>query len=114
MTFNKFKRLNPNIINEFVDNAFRVYCYSLYQMDWLLSHGVTLDDALLSLINHTQACAEDEMPEIVLNDWTGPKGMIYASFWEFTDSEYQDKNYMRHLLNDADYVMYRTDVKRHD
>ena len=114
MTFNKFKRLNPNIINEFVDNAFRVYCYSLYQMDWLLSHGVTLDDALLSLINHTQAGAEDEMPEIVLNDWTGPKGMIYASFWEFTDSEYQDKNYMRHLLNDADYVMYRTDVKRHD
>lgn len=114
MTFNKFKRLNHNIVNEYGDNAFRAYCYSLYQTDWLLSHGVTLDDALLGLINHTQACAEDEMPEIVLNDWTGPKGMIYASFWEFTDSEYQDKDYMRRLLSDADYVIYRTDVKRHD
>lgn len=33
MTFNKFKRLNPNIANEFGDNTFRAYCYSLYQMD---------------------------------------------------------------------------------
>lgn len=114
MTFNKFKRLNPNIANEFGDNTFRAYCYSLYQMDWLLSHGVTLEEALLSLITHTMNYPDGETPEIVLNDWTGPKGMIYASFWEFTDSEYQHKNYMRRLLSDADYVIYRTDVKRHD
>lgn len=114
MTFNKFKRLNPNIVNEYGDDAFRAYCYNKYQTDWLLSHGVTLDEAFLSLISHAQIYDEDETPELVLNDWTGPKGMIYASFWEFANSEYQDKDYMKHWLNAADYVIYIMDVKRHD
>ena len=37
--------------------------------------------------------------------------MVYASFYEFLESEYKMDAYMRELLNDEDYAAYVADVQ---
>lgn len=110
MTYRRFAAMNPSFVRRNGKDAFKAYCYSLYQMDWLTSHGIALDDALVSLAAHAMEY-DDEAAETVVNEWTGYNGMVYASFYEFLESEYKMDAYMRELLNDEDYAAYVADVQ---
>lgn len=114
MIYARFKLYNPTFEKDYPDDAFRVYCYNLYQLDWLLEHGHLLDDVLVSLIGHVKESDPDDLPENILNEWPGPQAQIYASFWEFCENEYRDEDYMRSLLNATDYNLYVKDKLNFD
>lgn len=111
MTYETFKLYNPHFEQKTGDDAFRTYCYNLYQLDWLKEHGHLLDDVFISLITETRDADEDALAEEILQEWPGPDSQIYACFWEFCENEYQDEEYMRSILNDEDYDLYIKDIQ---
>lgn len=93
---------------------FELDCYHAYQLDWMMSHGFTIDDVMdqlkASLIDQVESdnevidsgrkmdnfmqCAKEEF----LMEQGFGNGTIYACLDEFLDHEYQDPRYMKHLL----------------
>lgn len=86
-------------------------CYEAYQLDWMISHGHSLED----LFNEYQDCLEDDLLE---NGWVsdadevdsamdnaregfldrGFGGSIYVCKDEFLGAEFRDPDYMDHLF----------------
>lgn len=110
MTYERFIQLNSQFVSTYKELAFKAYCYSKYQMEWLLSHGVTFDEVIISLLKYAQNYGLKDIKSILV-DWTGSRkiGMIYSSFEEFVQTEYQQEKYMRGLLNNEDYALYIKD-----
>ena len=93
---------------------FEKICYGAYQLDWMISHGYSLQDLkeiltglavedieeepLSAPTDETSVRAEADC--IVERFWTeaGFNGSLYVSKEEFLGAEYQDEAYMRHLL----------------
>lgn len=93
-------------------SEFEQKCYDAYKLDWMQSHGYTLRDYLNALINEDEeASAAGNYPEGDTRDIfesldssfeyeTGfPGGTIWACKDEFLGAEFQDKDYMEHLLS---------------
>ncbi len=94
---------------------FELKCYHAYQLDWMMSHGFTIDDVMNALkqslmdqidsdneviesgkrMNLFFQCAEEEF----LNESGFGEGSMYTCLGEFLDHEYMDIDYMKHLLN---------------
>lgn len=91
--------------------------YQLYKIDWLSSHGYTLDDVLKkvwTIINHVGFDIEVEADLLDAFEEVGFNGEIYACFDEFIDNEYQDNHYMEYLLGGTesnDYKAYIKDIQ---
>lgn len=91
--------------------------YQLYKLDWLKSHGYTLDDVLKkvwTIINHIDFDIEVEADLLDAFEEVGFNGEIYACFDEFIDNEYQDNQYMKCLLGSTesdDYKAYIKDIQ---
>lgn len=115
-SFKSFMTTHKSSIQAVKDMAFKNYCYALYQFNWILSRGFTLDDTFFYLLSYASdlyidaTSALDITVESIQNDWDGLNGQIYASFYEFLDSEYQDENYMKTLLSPEDFETYKKDV----
>ena len=89
---------------------FRRKCYVAYQLDWMISHGYSIADYVHALAEADQdAAVDDAYPEGdadyiygVLSEAVEETGFGSGSIWvcyaEFLDAEYQDVNYMKHLL----------------
>ena len=89
---------------------FKRRCYELYQLDWMMTHGYSLQDAFNVLREgYVEGCAEgdidggtgcdddfDYMEEYF--EEQGFNGSIFACEEEFYDCEYQDVEYMEYLL----------------
>lgn len=87
--------------------------YQKYQLDWMLSHGKSLDD----LMDCMQGWWEDDETR----EWCSPKtafadfekagfdGELWACFDEFLESEYLDIPYMRRLLTAKEFEEYLQD-----
>lgn len=91
---------------------FEQRCYDAYKLDWMISHGYTLRDYLNALIyEDEEASAEGIYPEGDTRDIyeyldssfeyeTGfPGGTIWVCKDEFLGAEFQDKDYMEHLIS---------------
>ncbi len=86
----------------------RKTAYELYRLDWMQSHGHTVNELVREIINYARE--DDEWPDNVMTDdgideafavWEqdiGLGGEIWACFDEFLDAEYQDADYMTKLL----------------
>ena len=97
-------------IERFVDA-----CYEAYQLDWMLSHGYSLQDAYEIIvgiaseeITHPMNIPTDESGMSVLakeakstflNDVGFGPGSMFACKKEFLSAEYLDEDYMRHLFS---------------
>lgn len=92
----------------------REHSYELYKLDWMASHGYTLQDvadALATLAGF--GVPQDELlNEFEQDGFDG--GEIYASFDEFVDNEYKDMDYMRSLLSREDFMLYLRDLDKAD
>lgn len=78
--------------------------YELYKIDWKQSHMITPQvekDALKDYYEGlTNSDFDDEFNYEEYIDEFGYDGQIYACYDEFLDSEFQDKEYMRSLIDD--------------
>ena len=91
--------------------------YSMYQMDWMLRHGITLAgiDEVVSELFHLKA--QDPEDKTTFSEYIeeyGFSGMIWVCFEEFLECEYQDASYIKMLLSEADYAVYLQDRKNLD
>ena len=93
----------------------RKLCYELYKIDWENSHMITKDRKMDSIKNYYEdLVGSDE--EYTYNDYLeefGYDGELYVCFEEFLESEYRDKEYIAHLLdNDNLFAIYCKDTKK--
>lgn len=88
--------------------------YELYKLDWMASHGYSLQDVAVELANLAGfGVPQDELlNEFEQDGFVG--GEIYASYDEFVDNEYLDMEYMRSLLSKEDFMLYLRDIEKAD
>lgn len=89
--------------------------YEKYKLDWMLSHGWTLEVLFLQLDslwseeeNPDDMAPSDYFNEFECNDAFG--GSLYSCMNEFLNMEYKDKNYMKRLLDIPEYRAYLDDI----
>lgn len=92
------------------ETLFRKRCYELYQLDWMMSHGYSLQDAFnLLREGYAEGCASGNINRGT--DWDndfdameeyfeeqGFYGALFVCEDEFYACEYRDPEYMKHLL----------------
>ena len=107
--FDKFcnKYLNDDAQKE----AFEQKCYEAYQLDWMISHGYSIRDYLLALVEEDEKARENgDYPEDDALDIaecfnarfeyeSGFNGESWAGKAEFLDAEFLDAGYMGHLFS---------------
>jgi hypothetical protein len=89
---------------------FKKRCYELYQLDWMMTHGYSLQDAFNILRNgYAESCASGDIDGgtdynddfDVIEEYFEEQGFcgeIFVCEDEFYDCEYQDTEYMEYLL----------------
>lgn len=87
--------------------------YNKYQLDWMRSHGKSLDD-LVEHMTESWKNADEKRTFTPIRAFfhveeAGFGGEIWACFDEFLETEYQDMEYMSGLLNPDEYAEYLTD-----
>ena len=86
----------------------KTIAYEKYKLNWMMAHGCTLSDVM----NELDDMQEDEPDTCVSNlfsDWEYEFGFaseIWASYGEFLECEFQDKDYMKSILNEEEYKEY--------
>ena len=97
--------------------------YRKYQLDWMMTHGYTVNDVIDQLENaakqsfdeedvneHIQDHAGitrlfDQAGDIFLYE-TGFDGSMWVCYQEFLDAEFLDAEYMKELLSSSEYEEY--------
>lgn len=105
---NEYGVVNP----DFNDVNIKKIAYEKYKLDWMLHHGYTLAN-LMDELDSMQEESEDTVSQLFI-DWEYGFGFgseIWVCFNEFIDNEYQDKGYMKQLLNWEEYAKYEEDIK---
>lgn len=85
--------------------------YEKYKLDWMKRHGYTLIDLIKELQSCLEEVDEDEAIDLneIFEDWEFDCGFhseIWVCYEEFLENEYQDKEYMREILDDVDFSEY--------
>ena len=95
------------------DNMFILEAaYELYKQDWIDSHTTSQMrlKALRGYYQYVDECLENTELYESFEDWIFEQGyeggILYVSFDEFLDNEFQDKEYMKELLS---YVVFYAD-----
>ena len=80
---------------------FQKKCYEAYCLDWMISHGVSLNSIMDVVAENIKESDESLSSEKLLSDFEeqGFNGSIYACYDEFMDSEFWDREYMPKLLS---------------
>ena len=98
---------------------FEQKCYEAYRLDWMLSHGYTIDDVISGICDIAiEAVSEDplnamtdeqavrEMTDACRYELFYERGLGQGSIWacknEFLDAEFKDVDYMTHLISMMD------------
>lgn len=82
--------------------------YEKYKMDWMISHGHTLEELICEL-NLMQEEEDASTVSTLYKDWEYGFGFgseIWACYDEFMDYEFTDKKYMKSLLTEDELEMY--------
>ena len=89
-------------------------CYELYKIDWKYSHMITPERQMDSLKNYFEDARYFPDGEYSYNDYLeehGYDGELYACYDEFCETEYLDKEYIEHLLdNEKLFAVYCADI----
>lgn len=91
--------------------------YDRYRLDWMTSHGITLEvinKAVSEFINTRIEDPECKMSFSEYIEERGFDGMIWACFEEFLECEYRDASYVKTLLSEVDYAIYLVDICKTD
>lgn len=96
-----------------MNNDIKKRAYELYKLDWMASHGHTLQDiaAVVAELSDLGVPSEEVFSEFEQNGFS-PNGEIYVCFDEFVVNEYQDMDYMRSLLSKEDFKLYLKDLDK--
>lgn len=93
--------------------TFRRECYRRYQLDWMMSHGHSVDDLGIAVLKGIGGGPVDENREAdefaIWEQDIGFGGEIWACYEEFLDAEYGDRDYMLRLLPLAMHARWRAD-----
>lgn len=87
--------------------------YDRYRLDWMTSHGITLEVINKTVSEFINEKVQDPECEMTFSEYVaehGLNGMIWACFEEFLECEYKDATYVRTLLSNADYTIYLYDI----
>lgn len=82
--------------------------YEKYKLDWMIAHGYTLAD-IMNELNDMQEEEPDTCVSNLFSDWEYEFGFgseIWACYDEFLEYEFNDKDYMKSLLNEDEYKEY--------
>ncbi len=103
--------------------CFEKKCYSAYQLDWMMSHGYSLDDLYRVMLKYEKEMFDPEdfikdgeersfdfdesdlersamqARDILLFEQGFGNGSIFACMNEFLNHEYRDAYYMKHLFD---------------
>lgn len=108
--------VEPAIKLEGRKDAFEEACYSAYQLDWMISHGHSLSNLYKVWLEYEQESFDpddfNEKPfdesdlerammqarDVLLYERGFGESQIFASKNEFLTHEFQDSDYMEHLL----------------
>ena len=104
----------PGWTNYYNDKSISYIAYQRYQLDWMISHGHSLEE----LLNIMDDIWDDEYPSghgpsSCFEDFesdTGFGGELYVCYEEFLGAEYQNKAYVKTLLSPEEYIVYLSDV----
>lgn len=85
--------------------------YELYKIEWLSRYSAdTMSDFVKQYYNDCKIDSNDDSTLTEVFEEFGFDGEIYVCYEEFLDNEYQDKEYMRDLLDDDQYEDYLADI----
>lgn len=94
-------------------------CYELYKLDWMKRSGYTFKDLIQFLRDaYAEAISSNKINISTTPDKDidllfkaledqGFQGSLYVDFNEFMDSEFQDEDYMQHLLDDSNFSYWK-------
>ena len=93
----------------------KMKAYQKYQIDWMVSHNITLADVNAAACDWFNDRLNDSKNDDSFGSYIEEYGfggsMIWACYDEFLESEYQDRAYIRSLLrDDDDYRAYLDDI----
>lgn len=102
------------------EEEFKRRCYELYQLDWLMTHGYSLQDVINVLREgYAECCSSNLINQHT--DWDedfdsveeyfeeqGFNGTMFVCEDEFYDCEYQDTEYMEYLLTEDMLAQYNS------
>ena len=82
------------------------YCYNLYQLDWMRTHGYAIEDIIKELETIYQECqdcvyTEECSPKNLYKEFEeefGFSGSLWVCFDEFCSAEFKDSAYIEYLL----------------
>ena len=89
--------------------------YELYKLEWLQEFVAPqeLFDAWQEYYDYVIECIENDEHELSFSGWlwdynNGFKGMMYISIDEFEDNEFKNVEYMKHLLSEKQFEIWKT------
>ena len=80
--------------------------YLRYQMHWMLTHGITMDDISETVADWDKAHDYNKSFSKYVEEHGFWNGSLWACFDEFMDAEYKDKDYMKFLLSAEDFQLW--------
>lgn len=80
--------------------------YLRYQMHWMLTHGITMDDISETVADWDKDHDYNKSFSKYVEEHGFWNGSLWACFDEFMGAEYQDKNYMKFLLPEEDFQLW--------
>ena len=87
----------------------RKIAYNKYQLDWMKQHNFSLSE-LMTVLTEIQdedlSVSVDELFD-EFEFTIGFRGVVWSSYSEFLDNEYQDEEYMKELLTNEEYTIYK-------
>lgn len=98
---------------------FRKKCYEKYQLNWMLSHGYSLQD-LIDAMN--EKYIEDDSREYTtpgcyykdVLDNDGFHGELFHYYDAFLEKEYLDGKYMKSILTESEFQTWRDDTEQYE
>ena len=80
--------------------------YLRYQMHWMLTHGITMDDSSETAADWDKDHDYNKSFSRYVEEHGFWNGSLWACFEEFMDAEYQDKEYMEFILSTEDFQLW--------
>ena len=95
-------KYKDNMVEEVFQSA-----YNKYKLQWMLDHNHTLDELITKLKAQMKAGSVN-VEEAFINfvNESGFSGELWACQCEFRDTEWEDEEYMRSLLNSDEYAIW--------
>ena len=94
-----------------MNNNIREIAYRKYQLDWMISHKLSVND-IYKVVKEWSEDPDSNMDSFdKYIEETGFNGSLWVCYDEFLEAEYTDAAYMKYLLTPDEYKKYCKDIK---